>query len=57
MKIPVSDLKPGAQVKGTTIADLGSGNRPLDMVPYQKDGHNYILIANTQQRHSEASGR
>ena len=47
VKIPVSDLKPGAQVKGTTIADLGSGNRPLDMVPYQKGGHSYILIANT----------
>jgi hypothetical protein len=47
VKIPVSDLRPGAQVKGTTIADLGSGNRPLDMVPYQKGGHSYILIANT----------
>ena len=47
VKIPVSDLKPGAQVKGTTIADLGSGNQPLDMVPYKKDGHDYILIANS----------
>ena len=47
VKIPVSDLKPGGKVKGTTIADLGSGNQPLDMVPYQKDGHEYILIANT----------
>jgi hypothetical protein len=47
VKIPVNDLKPGAQVKGTTIADLGSGNRPLDMVPYQKGGHNFILIANS----------
>ena len=47
VKIPVSDLKPGAQVKGTTIADLGSGNSPLDMVPYRKDGHDYILVANT----------
>jgi hypothetical protein len=47
VKIPVSDLKPGAQVKGTTIADLGAGNRPIDMVPYQKGGHNYILIANS----------
>jgi hypothetical protein len=47
VKIPVSDLKPGSKVKGATIADLGSGNQPLDMVPYQKDGHNYILIANT----------
>jgi hypothetical protein len=49
VKIPVSDLKPGAQVKGTTIADLGSGNQPLDMVPYKKDGHDFILIANSSR--------
>src|SRR5262245_8940962 len=47
VKIPMRDLKPGAQVKGVTIADLGSGNQPLDMVPYRKDGHDFILIANT----------
>ncbi len=47
VKIPVSDLKPGAKVKGVTIADLGSGNQPLDMVPYKKNGHDYILVANT----------
>ena len=47
VKIAVGDLKPGAKIKGTTIADLGSGNQPLGMVPYRKDGHNYILIANT----------
>jgi hypothetical protein len=47
VKIPVSSLKPGAQVKGVTIADLGSGNQPLDMVPYKKDGHDYILVANS----------
>ena len=47
VKIPVSDLKAGAQVKGVTISDLGSGNQPLDMVPYKKDGHEYILIANS----------
>jgi hypothetical protein len=49
VKIPVSDLKPGAKVKGTTIADLGSGNQPLDMIPYKKDGHEYILIANSSR--------
>jgi len=47
VKIPMSDLKPGAQVKGVTIADLGAGNQPLDMVPYKKDGHEFILIANS----------
>jgi hypothetical protein len=47
VKIPVSDLKPGAKVKGVEIADLGAGNQPLDMVPYKKGGHDYILIANS----------
>lgn len=47
VKIPFSALKPGAQVNGATIADLGARNQPLDMIPYEKDGHNYILIANT----------
>jgi len=49
VKIPVSSLKPGEKVKGVTIADLGAGNQPLDMVPYKKDGHNYILIANSSR--------
>jgi hypothetical protein len=49
VKIPVSMLKPGEKVKGVTIADLGAGNQPLDMVPYKKDGHNYILIANSSR--------
>lgn len=47
VKIPVSQLTPGAKIKGVEIADLGMGNQPLDMVPYKKDGHNYILIANS----------
>jgi hypothetical protein len=49
VKIAVSDLQPGAKVKGVTIADLGSGNQPMDMVPYKKDGHDYILIANSSR--------
>ena len=48
VKIPVSDLKPGAKVNGVEIADLGAGEQqPLDMGPYRKDGHDYILVANT----------
>jgi len=49
VKIPVNMLKPGEKVTGVTIADLGAGNQPLDMVPYKKDGHNYILIANSSR--------
>jgi hypothetical protein len=47
VKIPVGQLKPGSKVKGVEIADLGAGNQPLDMVPYKKDGHEYVLIANS----------
>lgn len=47
VEIPVDELKAGAQVRGITIADLGGGNQPLDMIPYKKDGESYILIANS----------
>lgn len=47
VKIPVSQLKDGSKVTGTTIAEMGAGNQPLDMVPYKKNGHEYILMANT----------
>ena len=47
VKLPVADLKPGEKVKGTTIAELGNMNRPLDMIVYTKDGKDYILMANS----------
>ena len=49
VKFPVGDLKPGAKVMGTTIAELGNRNRPLDMVVYQKDGKDYLLMSNTSR--------
>jgi hypothetical protein len=47
VRIPVSDLKAGQKVKGTTVAELGNMNRPLDMIVYQKDGKEYLLLANS----------
>jgi len=47
VKIPVRALKAGSQVTGTTIAEMGPGNSPLDMIAYRKDGHDYLLIANS----------
>src|SRR5436190_2410064 len=49
VKIPVADLKPGSKVKGTTIAELGNRNRPLDMIVYHKDGHDFILMSNSSR--------
>jgi hypothetical protein len=49
VKIPVSELKPGAKVEGTTIAELGAGNRPLDLIAYRKDNHDFLLLANSNR--------
>jgi hypothetical protein len=49
VKIPVDQFKPGAKIKATTIAELGNLNRPLDMIGYRKDGHDFILMANQQR--------
>lgn len=46
VKIPISDLKPGAKVKGITVAELGNRNTPLDMVTYNKNGKDYLLMIN-----------
>ncbi len=48
VKFPVSALKPGEKVLGTTMAELGAGNQPIDMVIYKKDGQDYLLLANTR---------
>jgi hypothetical protein len=49
VKVPVSELKAGAHVKGTTIAELGNRNRPLDMIVYQKDGKDHLLMTNNSR--------
>jgi hypothetical protein len=49
VKFPVKMLTPGQHLKGTTVAELGNGNRPLDMIVYQKDGTDYLLLANSSR--------
>ena len=49
VKVPVADLKPGAKIKATTIAELGNQNRPLDMIVYTKEKQDYILMANSKR--------
>jgi hypothetical protein len=36
-------------VKGTTIAELGNRNRPLDMIVYQSGGKNWLLLSNNSR--------
>ena len=49
VKFPVTGLKPGAKVMGTTIAELGNRNRPLDMIVYQKNGKEFLLMSNNSR--------
>lgn len=49
VKFPISELKAGSHVKGTTIAELGNRNRPLDMIVYEKDGKPFLLLANNSR--------
>ena len=49
VKFPIADLQPGSKVMGTTVAELGNRNRPLDMVVYQKGNSDYLLMSNTSR--------
>ncbi len=45
--IPVKQIQPKAHIKGNTVAELGNRNQPLDMIEYEKDGKQFILMANS----------
>jgi len=49
VKFPLASLKAGEKVRGTTIAELGAGNQPLDMVVYRKDGREFLLMTNSSR--------
>jgi hypothetical protein len=44
---PVKSLKAGEKVRGKTVAELGNRNNPLDMIVYEKDGKQYLLLSNS----------
>lgn len=54
-KFPISDLESGAQIKGTSVVELGSGNRPRNMFTYEKDGQQW-LVTNTHRFHKNLFG-
>ncbi|MBI5771114.1 MAG: hypothetical protein HZA93_25285 [Verrucomicrobia bacterium] len=49
VEFALSEIQPDAKVKGKTIAELGNGNTPLDMIVYQKNGKDFLLMANTSR--------
>jgi hypothetical protein len=49
VSFPISELKAGQKIRGTTVAELGNRNRPLDIISYEKDGKQYLLLANNSR--------
>jgi hypothetical protein len=50
VKFPLSEVQAGSEkIEGTTVAELGNRNRPLDMIVYERDGKSYLLIINSSR--------
>ncbi len=47
VRFPISGIESGEKVRGTTVAELGNRNMPLDLVAYKKGGDNFLLMSNT----------
>lgn len=45
---PLKDLVAGKQARGRTVAELGGGNTPIDMVSFHRDGEEYVLVSNSR---------
>lgn len=52
VKYPIDEIKPGSVIKGISMIELGSGNRPQDMFGYSRDGKDSV-ITNTFRFHHE----
>jgi hypothetical protein len=48
-KFSIADLKDKKHVKGQTLAELGGGSRPLDMILFKRKGEDHVLIANSNR--------
>jgi hypothetical protein len=51
--IPLDALKDGAHIRGKTIAELGYGNTPADMISYSRTDqgktHDYLMLLNFER--------
>jgi hypothetical protein len=45
---PLTDLAPGALVRGRTVAELGPMNQPLGLVSYDHDVQEFLLVSGTR---------
>ncbi|GAB3934912.1 hypothetical protein [Mucilaginibacter myungsuensis] len=52
---PMDELKPGAHVKGRTIAEMGNQNTPADMIWLKEGGKEQLIMANTNRPATKVS--
>ncbi len=52
---PMDQLKPGMHVKGRTVAEMGSGNTPIDMMTLNKGNESFLVMANTARAVSKVN--
>ena len=52
---PLDELKSGQHVKGRTVAEMGSGNTPIDMTTITKNGETFLVMGNTARAVSEVN--
>jgi hypothetical protein len=46
---PLDELKPGTHVKGRTVAEMGSGNSPIDMITMKKGDESFLIMSNSSR--------
>jgi hypothetical protein len=46
---PIASLTDKAHVRGQTLAELGGGSRPLDMITFSRQGKPVVIIANSNR--------
>jgi hypothetical protein len=47
VRFPLDGVRKGEKIKGTTVAELGNRNQPIDMITYKKGGKSYLLMSNS----------
>ena len=46
---PLDEVRGKERLRGKTIAELGWGNLPRDLVPFRQDGEDWVLIVNSSR--------
>jgi hypothetical protein len=46
---PLEEVRGAERLRGKTIAELGWGNVPLDILSFERDGEEYVLMTNSRR--------